>query len=89
MGASLFWFTMATKEAPRMFDCDVNIIRGSLSSKSTNLWVNKLPDDLDVIYHLAGIVHHFESSSFHKISSSDSNICKRPPKEILLLNKNP
>lgn len=52
----------------KILDCDVNIIRGSLSSKSTNLWVNKLPDDLDVIYHLAGIVHHFESSQFHEIN---------------------
>lgn len=51
-----------------MLNCDVHVVKGSLSSKDSNKWIKDLPEDLDVIYHLAGIVHHFETNQFHEVN---------------------
>lgn len=51
-----------------MLDCDVHVIEGALSSTESNKWVKDLPENIDVIYHLAGIVHHFNPLEFDKIN---------------------
>jgi nucleoside-diphosphate-sugar epimerase len=57
-----------------MLNCDVHVVKGSLASKNSNDWVKQLPEDLDVVYHLAGIVHHFESEEFDRINFQATKI---------------
>lgn len=48
----------------KLLEEKVNIVNGSLASEGQNKWIQVLPDDLDVVYHLAGIVHHFDAQQF-------------------------
>lgn len=58
----------------KMLNCEVNVIKGSLSSSQSNEWVKDLPEDLDVVYHLAGIVHHFRPEEFDLINFQASKV---------------
>lgn len=48
---------------------NIKPIIGSLSYKNENTWLNQLPKDLDIIIHVAGIVHSFNKQDFININT--------------------
>ena len=44
-------------------------IQGELSTNDKNKWLGKLPENLDVVIHSAGVVHSFEKDTFYNINT--------------------
>ena len=57
------------KKKFQMFKVQGHFIQGDLETEKANQWVSKLPEDLDVVVHAAGIVHSFKEGSFYKINT--------------------
>lgn len=58
----------------------VNIISGELSDKK-NLWIDQLPEKLDVVYHAAGVVHSMRKKIFYRHNTQASIILLNDLKE--------
>ncbi len=51
------------------FDVAGKPILGSLSSREKNKWIEQLPDDLDIVIHVAGLVHTFKKELFYEVNT--------------------
>ena len=49
---------------PKSQDYSFTVIKGDLSLKSIQSWINELPEDLDTAIHTAGVVHSFSKEVF-------------------------
>lgn len=58
----------------KMLNSKVHMIKGSLATSGSNEWISELPEDLDAVYHLAGIVHHYEKAEFHRINFEGTKV---------------
>lgn len=45
------------------------LIEGAMNSKGPNLWVDNLPEDLDVVVHVAGITHSFNFDDYYQTNA--------------------
>lgn len=51
-----------------------NIIIGSLHYNKAPSWIKKLPDDLNLVIHTAGIVHSHQAKNFHNTNDKATQI---------------
>ncbi len=52
------------------FNVKGNIIKGSLAIDDGNTWIEELPENLDTVIHLAGIVQSYDVEQFYKINAT-------------------
>lgn len=57
------------KNKMECFKVPGEFIQGELSTKGENQWLNKLPENLDIVIHSAGVVHSFEQDMFYNINT--------------------
>ncbi|MBL6988851.1 MAG: NAD(P)-dependent oxidoreductase [Bacteriovoracaceae bacterium] len=50
------------------FNIPGKFIHGDLSASSIAMWIKKLPEDLDVVIHVAAIVHSFNVKDFYEVN---------------------
>lgn len=48
---------------------NITAVNGTLSYTGVNHWIDQLPEDLDCIIHVAGIVHSFNEDDFFNINT--------------------
>lgn len=70
-GHDLFLLVRNPRKA-RQFNLQGNFIQGDLSENSIQEWTQKLPKELDLIIHTAGIVHSFSDKDFSTINTKAS-----------------
>jgi len=51
------------------FDVKGEMILGSLSHTGKHFWLDKLPNDLDAVIHIAGMIHTFNYDEFYNINA--------------------
>ncbi|MFZ8934549.1 MAG: NAD-dependent epimerase/dehydratase family protein [Bacteriovoracaceae bacterium] len=49
-------------------------IVGELSTSAPNSWIYEVPKDIDVVVHLAGIVHSYKPADFYKVNAEATRI---------------
>lgn len=67
LGHQVFSLVRDIKKAQKLPSMG-EIIIGSLSYNESPKWINKLPIDLDIVIHTAGIVHSHNTQEFHQIN---------------------
>ena len=72
-GHEIFALVRSPKKA-KQFNVPGTYIKGALSSKASNLWINELPNDLDAVVHTAGIVHSMNVEKFYEVNSECTNV---------------
>ena len=60
---------------------ELNPIKGSLSCSQRNEWIDNLPDDLDAVIHMAGLVHSFNAHDFDRVNNLATGQLVRDLKE--------
>ena len=58
-----------SEEKAKNFHLGGNYILGSLQSEGNIDWLSQLPEDIDVVYHIAGIVHSPKKERFFDINT--------------------
>ncbi|MGB0452370.1 MAG: NAD-dependent epimerase/dehydratase family protein [Bacteriovoracaceae bacterium] len=69
------------------FHENIRTLRGSLGPKSELSWTKDLPEDLDAVFHIAGIVHSFSWKDFYSVNyRSTHNLLERLKEKYQSLN---
>ena len=76
-GHETFLLVRNEKKA-KEFSLKGQFVSGSLVSSGEISWLDQLPQDLDCVIHVAGIVHHSDVNVFYKINSdATTNLFKK------------
>ncbi len=70
-GHEVYSLVRSEKKA-KSFNLKGHFILGSLKSEGKIEWLDQLPLDIDVVYHIAGIVHSANIQDFYEVNTSST-----------------